>query len=55
MKIQETVNNYYMDNKKNDEQIHLFLGICLIALGVSILSNLLVEYFSKWKIQYPVC
>jgi uncharacterized membrane protein HdeD (DUF308 family) len=47
MKIQETVNNYYMDKKENDEQIHLFLGICLIALGVSILSNLIVEYLTK--------
>ena len=45
--IQITVNNYYMDKKKNDEQIHLFLGICLIALGVSMLSNLLVDYFLK--------
>ena len=45
--IQITVNNYYMDKKKNDDQIHLFLGICLVALGVSILGNFLVEYFSK--------
>jgi hypothetical protein len=36
-----------MDKKKNDEQIHLFLGICLIALGMSILGNMAVEYFSK--------
>jgi hypothetical protein len=36
-----------MDKKKNDEQIHLFLGICLIALGMSILGNMVVEYFSK--------
>jgi hypothetical protein len=36
-----------MDKKKQDEQIHLFMGICLIALGVSILSNMLIEYFSK--------
>jgi hypothetical protein len=36
-----------MDKKKNDEQIHLFLGICLIALGVSILANTVIEYFSK--------
>jgi len=36
-----------MDKKKNDESIHLFLGICLIALGVSIVGSLLVEYFSK--------
>jgi hypothetical protein len=36
-----------MDKKKNDDQIHLFLGICIVALGISILGNLLVEYFSK--------
>lgn len=36
-----------MDKKKNDEQIHLFLGICLIALGLSLLGNLIVEYISK--------
>jgi len=36
-----------MDKKKNDEQIHLFLGICLIALGLSIIGNMIVEYFSK--------
>jgi len=36
-----------MDKKKQDEQIHLFMGICLIALGVSILGNVLVEFFSK--------
>lgn len=36
-----------MDKKKNDDQIHLFLGICLIALGLSLVGNILVEYFSK--------
>ena len=25
----------------------LFVGICLIALGISIIGNLVVEYFSK--------
>ena len=47
MNPQTMVNNYYMDKKKGDEQIHLFLGICLIALGVSMLGSVLVEYFSK--------
>lgn len=36
-----------MDKKKNDEQIHLFLGICLIALGLSLLANTAIEFFSK--------
>ena len=36
-----------MDKKKNDDQIHLFLGICLIALGLSMLGNIVVEYFFK--------
>jgi len=36
-----------MDKKKQDQGIHLFIGICLISLGMSLLGNLLVEYFSK--------
>jgi hypothetical protein len=36
-----------MDNKKNDDQGQLFLAVCLVALGVSMLSNLLVDYFLK--------
>jgi len=36
-----------MDKKKEDEQLHLFMGICLIALGMSIISNMLIEYFTK--------
>jgi len=36
-----------MDKKKQDDQLHLFIGVCLIALGLSILGNTLVEYFSK--------
>ena len=46
--IQITVNNYYMDKKQNeDDQGLVFLAICLIALGVSLIGNLLVEYFFK--------
>lgn len=49
--IQITVNNYYMDNQgKRPEQRDdsaLFAGICLIALGLSLIGNVLVEYFSK--------
>lgn len=48
MKVQLTVNNYYMDKKQNeDNQGIIFLAICLIALGVSIIGNLLVDFFSK--------
>ena len=36
-----------MDKKKNDDQIHLFLGICLVALGLSLLANTAVELFFK--------
>jgi hypothetical protein len=36
-----------MDKKKQDESIHLFVGICLIALGLSIVGNMVVEYYSK--------
>ena len=43
-----TVNNYYMDKKQNeDNQGIIFLAICLIALGVSIIGNVLVDFFSK--------
>lgn len=46
--IQATVNNYYMDKKQNeDNQGIIFLAICLIALGVSIIGNVLVDFFSK--------
>lgn len=46
--IQITINNYYMDKKNKDDQaVHLFLGICLVALGMSLLGNMLVEYLSK--------
>ena len=33
--------------KEEEEQLHLFLGICLIALGMSMLGNLIVEYLVK--------
>ena len=40
-----------MDNQgKRKDQVdksHLFIGICLIALGLSILGNLIVEWLSK--------
>ena len=40
-----------MDNQgrrpDQDDKSHLFIGICLIALGVSLLGNILVEYFFK--------
>ena len=41
MKVLTTVNNYYMDKKKNDDQIHLFLGICLIS------AMLLIKFLSE--------
>jgi hypothetical protein len=36
-----------MDKRKEDEGIHLFIGICLIALGLSILGNVLIEYLAR--------
>lgn len=46
--IQITVNNYYMDKKQNeDDQGLVFLAICLIALGLSLIGNLIVEYIFK--------
>ena len=36
-----------MDKKKEDQGVHLFLAICLVALGISLIGNVLVEYFSK--------
>jgi hypothetical protein len=37
-----------MDKKQNeDSQGIVFLAICLIALGISLIGNLMVEYFSK--------
>jgi hypothetical protein len=37
-----------MDKKKDDDQIHLFLSICLVALGLSLLVNTAIElFFSK--------
>ncbi len=37
-----------MDKKQNeDNQGIIFLAICLIALGVSIIGNVLVDFFSK--------
>ncbi len=37
-----------MDKKQNENNEGIvFLAICLIALGVSIIGNVLVEYFSK--------
>lgn len=37
-----------MDKKQNeDDQGIVFLAICLIALGISLIGNLLLEYFSK--------
>ena len=36
-----------MNNKKEDGGLYLFIGICLISLGMSLLGNMLIEYFSK--------
>ena len=37
-----------MDKKQNeDNQGIIFLAICLIALGISLIGNLMVEYFSR--------
>jgi len=37
-----------MDKKQNeDDQGIVFLAICLIALGISLIGNLMVEYFSR--------
>ena len=37
-----------MDKKQNeDNQGIVFLAICLIALGISLIGNLMVEYFSR--------
>ena len=36
-----------MDKNKEDKQVQIFLAICLIALGLSLIGNIAVEYFSK--------
>lgn len=41
-----------MDNqnemdKRQGKQAEIFMAICLIALSISLIGNVLVEYFSK--------
>lgn len=34
-------------NKRQGKQAEIFMAICLIALGMSLIGNILVDYFSK--------
>ena len=34
-------------NKRQGKQAEIFMAICLIALSISLIGNLIVEYISK--------